>query len=108
MRFYGNIIEDTDSYKLHHYEMYPANTQRVYSYFECRTGSKYPEVKMFGLQPILHQLAQPITQDELNSAYSLSQEHGLPLNLEGWQYIINRYQGRLPLEIRAIPEGMVN
>ena len=107
MNFYGNNIEDTDSYKLHHYEMYPDNTQRVYSYFECRNGAKYPSVKMFGLQPLLYQLMKPVTHTELKAAYELSKEHGLPLNLHGWEYILDTYHGKLPLNIKAIPEGMV-
>ena len=81
----SNIIEDTDSYKLHHFEMYPTGTERVYSYFECRTGAVYPEVKMFGLQPLLHELAKPITKSEVLDAFELSKEHGLPLNFSGWE-----------------------
>ena len=107
MSYFGNIIEDTDSYKLHHYEMYPEGTQRVYSYFECRNGAKYPDVKMFGLQPLLHTLSMRITEYELAQARILSIEHGLPLNLEGWKYILEEHDGYLPLEIYAIPEGMV-
>ena len=102
----GNIL-DTDSYKLHHFEMYPEGTTKVYSYFECRKGALYPNVKMFGLQPILKQLAKPITQGELNNAYDLSVEHGLPLYKEGWQHIIDAHKGYLPLKIKSIPEGMV-
>lgn len=100
-----NIILQTDSYKLHHAFMYVPNIEQVYSYFECREGARYPTVKMFGLQPLLYQLAQPINQYDLEEAYQLSIEHGLPLNKDGWQYILDKHEGRLPLEIKAIPEG---
>lgn len=103
----GSVILDTDSYKLHHYQMYPKGTEKVYSYFECRKGATYTEAKMVGLQPILQELAVPVTQAELDEAYELSVEHGLPLNREGWQYIVDAHQGRLPLEIKSIPEGTV-
>ena len=103
-----SIIFDTDSYKLHHFGMYPDGTERVYSYFECRTGAKYNRVKMVGLQPITRALAQQITIDDLLEAFEMSKEHGLPLNLAGWNYIIDEHNGYLPLEIKAIPEGMVS
>lgn len=103
----GNILEDTDSYKLRHFPMYPEGTTKVYSYFECRSGAKFPFVKMFGTKLLVQELLRPITQAELEEAYTLSVEHGLPLNKEGWQHIIDKHHGYLPLRIKAVAEGTV-
>ena len=102
-----NNISDVDSYKLPHYKDYVDGTETVYSYFEARKGAKFPTQKFVGLQYLLHQLAKPTTQAELNEAYQLSVEHGCPLNLEGWQYILDTYNGHLPVIIKALLEGTV-
>jgi nicotinamide phosphoribosyltransferase len=88
--------------------MYPDETQKVYSYFECRNGATYSNQKFFGLQYLLRtQLVNPVTQEDLEEAYEISKEQGLPLNYAGWQYILDVHDGMLPLHIKAIPEGMV-
>lgn len=33
--------------------------------------------------------------------------HGVPFNRQGWEYLLQRYQGYLPLRIDAVPEGTV-
>ena len=33
--------------------------------------------------------------------------HGEPFNEAGWRQVIERHAGRLPLEIRAVPEGLL-
>jgi len=45
-----NICTLTDSYKISHYDMYPKDTEVVYSYFESRKGAKYNKTLFFGLQ----------------------------------------------------------
>ena len=48
-----NICSLSDSYKFGHWDMLPPNTNKVYSYFESRTGAKYNNTVFFGLQYIL-------------------------------------------------------
>jgi nicotinamide phosphoribosyltransferase len=42
----------TDSDKVSHLKQYPPGTRRVYSYFESRSDSSYPEVCFFGLRDL--------------------------------------------------------
>jgi nicotinamide phosphoribosyltransferase len=103
-----NLILSTDSYKLTHWKMYPPATEFVYSYFEARKGAKYDSTLWFGLQHILEGIAGvAITQADLDAATALADVHLGPglFNREGWQHIIDAHGGRLPLEIRAVPEG---
>jgi nicotinamide phosphoribosyltransferase len=104
-----NIITKTDSYKLSHWKQYPTNTEGVYSYFESRVGAKYPYTVFFGLQYILQEFmeGQVVTPANLDYAKTLSQAHfGRPMfNEAGWQHIIDKHDGKLPLRIKAVPEG---
>lgn len=102
-----NIILDTDSYKLSHYKQYPPGTQTIYSYIESRGGESDATV-FFGLQMVVKEyLTTPITQTHILEAKEISENHGLPFNEEGWQYILDKHKGHLPIRIRAVPEGTV-
>jgi nicotinamide phosphoribosyltransferase len=48
-----------------------------------------------------------ITQKEIDEAEDFTISHGLPFYRNLWEYILNTYDGRLPLKIRAVPEGTV-
>jgi nicotinamide phosphoribosyltransferase len=104
-----NLILSTDSYKQTHWKMYPPGTEYVYSYYEARKGAKWDHTVFFGLQSILERLAGvAVTQADLDEAAAIAEVHfGDPatFNRAGWQHIINVHGGRLPLEIRAVPEG---
>jgi nicotinamide phosphoribosyltransferase len=102
-----NFILNTDSYKLSQFSQYPAGTEYVYSYIESR-GGRWDRTVFFGLQAFLREyMSQPITQDQITFAKNFAQAHGEPFNEAGWQYILDTYQGRLPLLIKAAPEGAV-
>jgi nicotinamide phosphoribosyltransferase len=102
---FTNPILDTDSYKFSHFNLYPPGTEVVYSYIESR-GGKFDRTLFFGLQIWLKNL-RPITQEDIDEAAVFCQGHGEPFNREGWEYILHQYSGRLPLKIRAVPEGLV-
>lgn len=102
-----NIILVTDSYKHSHYLQYPPETTVVNSYVESR-GGKHETVLFFGLQAWLKKLlANPITQADIDDAAWVCHEHGISFNRAGWQHILDTHGGYLPLEIEAVPEGMV-
>jgi nicotinamide phosphoribosyltransferase len=111
MDWLNNICWLTDSYKVSHFKQYPPGTNRVYSYFESRSGAAYSETTFFGLQYWLKQyLAGPVvTQDKINQAERLFNAHfgGQVFNRAGWEYIVDHHGGRLPVEIKAVPEGTV-
>lgn len=103
----NNIILNTDSYKFSQYNQYPEGTSHVSSYIESR-GGDYSKVVYNGLQPFLHYLRDnPVTQDMIEEAEPLVTAHGLPFYREGWQHIVDTYDGKLPLIIRGLDEGTV-
>ncbi len=103
----NNLLLDTDSYKASHYRQYPPGTQRVSSYIEAR-GGDFDQVVFFGLQAYLKEsLSQPIRQQDIDEADLLFAAHGVPFNRAGWQDLLDRHQGRLPVRIEALPEGSV-
>ena len=100
-----NPILNTDSYKASHFAQYPAGTEAVFSYAEAR-GGPYPEAVFFGLQAILKQeFLTPVTRAHIDEAEDVLTHHGLPFYRQGWERLVDRHGGRLPLEIRAVPEG---
>lgn len=102
-----NIILNSDSYKYSQFNQYPEGTEYIYSYIESR-GGKYDETVFFGLQAFIKEyLVYPITWDDIDEAEAIITAHGEPFNREGWEYIMEMYDGYLPVEIRAVPEGTV-
>jgi len=99
------LILDSDSYKLSHYKQYPPNTTGMFSYLESR-GGDYPTTVFFGLQYYLKKyMAHRITEEEVVEATAFAKAHGTPFNTEGWLYIAKELDGRIPILIKAIPEG---
>lgn len=105
-----NPILLTDSYKVSHHRQYPPGTQSVYSYFESR-GGNFPDVVFFGLQYYLNTyFTTPITREDIDEAEEMFAAHfGSKdlFNRKGWEHILNKHGGKLPLRIKAVPEGMV-
>ncbi|GGJ81251.1 nicotinate phosphoribosyltransferase [Deinococcus aquiradiocola] len=100
-----NIILDTDSYKASHFLQYPPKTTRLFSYLESR-GGKYPATRFFGLQYILKRyLSTVVTAADVEEARSLIEAHGEPFPYDGWMRVVTEHGGKLPLEVRAVPEG---
>jgi nicotinamide phosphoribosyltransferase len=105
-----NLCMMTDSYKVSHYKQYPPNTTNVYSYFESR-GGEFPSTTFFGLQYYLKKyLTTKVTQADINEACEFFDAHfgqtGV-FNRKGWEHIVNRHGGMLPVRIKAVPEGTV-
>ncbi len=102
-----NIILNSDSYKYSQFNQYPPKTTVVYSYIESR-GGKYDETVFFGLQAFIKEyLTAPITQAMIDEAELIITAHGEPFNRAGWEYILRKHAGYLPVRIRAVPEGTI-
>ena len=102
-----NIILNADSYKYSQFNQYPEGTEYIYSYIESR-GGKYDETVFFGLQAFIKEyLTTPVTMEMIDEAEAIITAHGEPFNREGWEYIVREHGGRLPVEIKAVPEGTV-
>ena len=106
----NNIILLSDSYKISHHSQYPPNTKNIYSYFESR-GGLFPQTTFFGLQYILkHYLeGQVVSSEKINEAKEIFTPHFFGndklFNEVGWHYIMAKHAGRLPVSIKAVPEG---
>jgi nicotinamide phosphoribosyltransferase len=107
-RLSSNLILRTDSYKFSHWKMY-SELRTVYSYFESRSGALFPETVFCGLQPILIKMTGSIiTRIDIEEADEFCKSHfGLDgmFNRDMWLYIVEELHGRLPLRIKAVPEG---
>ncbi len=105
-----NIMLLTDSYKFSHYKQYPAGTETVYSYLESR-GGQFEKTVFFGLQYFLKKYLAGVvvTQEKIDYAEKRVNAHLGPgvFNREGWQHILDHHEGKLPVRIKAVPEGTV-
>ena len=99
-------ITRTDSYKLSQFKQYPADTTHISSYIEARGGED--ESVFFGLQAFIKDyMMTPVTMADIDFAEKIFALHGEPFNRAGWEIIVNEYDGMLPLEIEAVPEGTI-
>ena len=104
---FTNLILNTDSYKASHFLQYPTGTQVVSSYIESR-GGQFPQTLFFGLQAFIKEyLLKPVTTADIDEAEALFAAHGVPFFREGWEQIVQQHGGFLPIEIQALPEGMM-
>jgi nicotinamide phosphoribosyltransferase len=107
---HNNLALLTDSYKVSHHRQYPKGTSTVYSYFESR-GGMFSEIEWFGLQYFLQEyLSKPITKEMIDEAEELFAMHfgdKTLFNRSGWNCILERHNGYLPVRIKAAPEGMI-
>ncbi|MDG2306864.1 MAG: nicotinate phosphoribosyltransferase [Candidatus Binatia bacterium] len=104
-----NRILLADSYKATHWLQYPPGTERVYSYFESR-GGLFDEIVFFGLQYVLERYlaGTVVTRAHIEEADVFFGAHfGNPdlFHRRGWEHIVDAHGGRLPVVIRAVPEG---
>ncbi len=107
MNHLDNLILNTDSYKASHWLQYPPGIDKTFFYVESR-GGQYERTVFFGLQAILKtHLERPVTHADVDEARDFFAAHGEPFNEEGWRRIVDVHGGRLPLRIRAVPEGTV-
>ena len=104
---FGNLLLNTDCYKHSHYIQYPPGTEYISSYIEAR-GGPFPAVVHMGLQAyIMEYLMKPITLADLDEAELVCEWHEIPFYREGWMGVLEDYDGYLPVEIEAVPEGTV-
>ena len=103
-----NMLIDSDSYKASHWKQYPPGTISMFSYIESR-GGMFDETVFFGLQYLMMRYLEGvvITPEAVEEANAFYAAHGVPFNYDGWMYIAKDLGGKLPVRIRAVPEGTV-
>lgn len=107
----SNLCLQTDSYKLSHYKQYPPKTQYVYSYLESR-GGQFDNTVFFGLQYLLKKylVGKVFKPADIEIANRFARAHfgrNDCFNYTGWYQLYNKYEGILPIKIKAVLEGSV-
>lgn len=107
----NNILLQSDSYKASHHLCYDKGISKIYSYLESR-GGVFSSTVFFGLQYYLEKYlaGKQVTKEKIDEAEKFWNEHfGRTdcFDRKKWEYILNEYDGHLPLLIQAVPEGMV-
>jgi nicotinamide phosphoribosyltransferase len=101
---FDNLILNSDSYKTSHWLQYPPGSEYMSSYVEARRGDY--DVIFFGLQAYIKEyLDKPITTAHIDEAEMVIKAHGLPFNRSGWERLVEKHGGYLPVRIQAVPEG---
>lgn len=107
----NNLILNTDSYKTTQWFQYPDGMKNLFSYVEARGSDLgFTRVVMFGLQAIIKKfMCGQITKRDIKRANKLVDRHiGEDIfNRAGWDYIVEKHNGFLPLRVRALPEGTI-
>ena len=102
----NNLILNSDSYKTSHWVQYPEGSEYMSSYVEARGGDY--DVVFFGLQAFIKEyLSTPITHQDIDEAEIIIRAHGLTFNRSGWERLVDKHGGYLPLRIEAVAEGSI-
>lgn len=105
-----SLILKSDSYKFTHNPQYPKGTTKVISYLESR-GGIFDNTVFYGLQFLLkkHFEGVVVTKKDVDKAKKIIDNHIGPniFNYEGWMRIVNFHGGKIPIKIKAVPEGTV-
>lgn len=103
-----NFIIMTDSYKMIHHLLYPEGLEEVYSYMEPR-GGDMPYTVLTLLQYMIKRYfaGVRVTPAKIEEARQKNIAHfGFDcFDDTMWQHIWKHHGGKLPLEIKAAPEG---
>jgi nicotinamide phosphoribosyltransferase len=104
-----NLLLLADAYKYSHHKLYAPNTTKIYSYLESR-GGMFNETVFYGLQYFLKEYleGQAFTKENIDEAEEVLNgvfgRKGV-FKRENFDYILDKYNGRLPIRIKAVPEG---
>ncbi|WMJ74247.1 nicotinate phosphoribosyltransferase [Cytophagaceae bacterium ABcell3] len=105
-----NLILLADAYKYSHHKLYYPGTTKIYSYLESR-GGVFDETVFYGLQYYLKKYleGQVITKADIDEAEEvLTQVFGRDdvFDRSIFDYIVDKYDGKLPVRIKAVKEGV--
>ncbi len=106
-----NLLLLADAYKYSHYKLYASDTTKIYSYLESR-GGMFNETVFYGLQYFLKEYleGQAFTKENIDEAEEVLNgvfgRKGI-FKRENFEYILDRYNGQLPIRIKAVAEGAV-
>lgn len=105
-----NLLLLADAYKYSHYKLYVPGTTKIYSYLESR-GGLFDETVFYGLQYFLKEYLEgpAFTKENIDEAEQLLNgvfgSKGI-FRRENFEHILDKHNGRLPVRIKAVPEGL--
>lgn len=108
----NNIILKTDSYKISHYKFLPPGMEEMFLYLEARNDrNDFGGNLFFGSQYIFkrHLVGKVLSREMIMEAGELLGEHFVNrevFNKQGFERLLKKHDGVMPLRIRAVPEGM--
>lgn len=104
-----NFVLNVDSYKTSHGMMMKDGVIALESNIIARKPTPYTtHVVMMGIQIYLQEyLDITITVDDIDEAEEETRARGDYFDRPFWEHIVEVHKGRVPLHIRAIPEGTV-
>jgi nicotinamide phosphoribosyltransferase len=104
-----NLILAIDGYKFTHVFEMPKEAGYTYGVIVPRKASKYAsEIVAMGqsfVTSILNNVR--ITKEDIDEAEREAFSQGYEFNREGWELILTRYNGALPLQVWGVKEGQV-
>jgi nicotinamide phosphoribosyltransferase len=107
---FKNIVLLTDFYKPSHWKQTPPGMEASFSYFESR-GGYTADTMFFGLKYYLKKYLSGniVTPSFIQEGKEVCDDALGPgiFNIKGWEYIAEKHHGKLPIRIRAVPEGSI-
>lgn len=109
-----NLVLLSDGYKYSHPKFYPNGTSKIISYLESR-GGKFDNLVFFGLTAFIKKYLSgvAILKEDVDEAYEYLGGDNGSFGREGifdrskFDYIVEKHGGKLPIKIKAAPEGSV-
>lgn len=99
-----NAILATDVYKLCHQDAVPDDVDGVFSYQEARI--KNTVIVPYGQQMLLMKtLANPISMEDIDEAEDYCKRNNAIFHRDIWEWVLNKFGGYFPIEVRTVPEG---
>lgn len=103
-----NLLLMVDSYKVSHWMQFPVGMEQSFYYVSSR-GGEYDEIMMAGVHYLTKILERGVTLEDVEEAKEFYGMHfgSEVFHYEGWKAIVEKYNGKLPIHVRAIPEGVI-
>lgn len=106
-----NFLLLADAYKYSHYKLYAPGITKIYSYLESR-GGQFPETVFYGLQYFLKEYLDGVTFTKADIDEAETILNGVfgkagVFDRKNFEYILEHHGGRLPVRIKAVPEGTI-
>ncbi|CAL9989063.1 nicotinamide phosphoribosyl transferase [Vibrio phage D480] len=103
-----NIVTAVDSYKVSHWSQFPRGLEISQYYVESR-GGKFDKIMVDGIARMCRILEKGVSKGDVAYAKRLFKKHfgSEVFNDKGFDIIVNELNGKLPIKIRAVKEGIV-